>query len=162
LISSQGLWRRFNEKKFLVGVAGILLLVSLWSRGQSLPAEPAKNEYSEMREMPTMAMIQGNSLLPITGIISEKVEGIVTAYNPVWWQTDSTPHITASGSQAREGIIANNCLEFGTLVEIEGKVYAVEDRMNQKYGCNYFDILMFDLEEAKEFGKRNLLVMVYK
>lgn len=45
-------WQRFNDKKkFLIGVAGILLLISFWSKGwlggQSLPAEPPKNEYRE-------------------------------------------------------------------------------------------------------------------
>lgn len=141
-------------------MAGILLLGSLWSGGQSLPAGSPKNEYAE--GAPEMAMVQKNSLLPITGIISEEIKGVVTAYNPVEWQTDSTPHITASGSHVREGIIANNCLKFGTLVEINGEVYVVEDRMNQRYGCEHFDILMFGIDEAKEFGKRNLLVIVYK
>lgn len=80
--------------------------------------------------------------------------GVLTAYNPVEEQCDSTPHITASGERVREGIIANNCWKFGTPVEIDGEYYKVQDRMNKRYGCEYWDILMWDYQEAREFGKQ--------
>ena len=86
---------------------------------------------------------------------------VVTAYNPVPEQTDDTPHITASGERVREGIVANNCLPFGTIVEIGGRSYVVLDRMNRRYGCHYFDILMFSYREAIQWGVRKMQVKIY-
>lgn len=83
-------------------------------------------------------------------------------YNPVPWQTDDTPEITASGERVKEGMVANNCLEFGDWVEIDGVFYRVADRMNSRYGCQYFDILSFDLEEASSFGSQRKEVLIYK
>ena len=108
-----------------------------------------------------LPMIGQNSLLPIEAIISSEVEGIITNYTPRPEETDSTPFITASGKRVEEGMIANNCLEIGTLVEIENKYYVVEDRMNARFSCNHFDILTFNLEEAIEFGKQKMTVTIY-
>ena len=82
--------------------------------------------------------------------------GIFTAYNAIAAQTDDNPHITASGIQVTEGIIANNCLPFGTRIEVNNKTYEVQDRMNRRYGCDNFDIFMWDYEEAVEFGVQKL------
>ncbi len=91
-----------------------------------------------------------------------KVLASLSAYNPVWWQCDSTPDITASGKKVKEGYVANNCLPFGTEVKIGGKSLEVQDRMNKRYGCEHFDILMFDIEEAKEFGRQTEEIVYYK
>jgi len=72
-------------------------------------------------------------------ITETQVLATLTAYNPVSWQCDSTPHITASGKYVKEGYVANNCLPFGTIVEINGKYYEVQDRMNSRYGCEHFE-----------------------
>ena len=82
--------------------------------------------------------------------------GIFTAYNAHVAQTDDNPNITASGIQVTEGIIANNCLPFGTRIEVNNKIYEVQDRMNSRYGCDNFDIFMWDYEEAIEFGVQKL------
>lgn len=92
----------------------------------------------------------------------ETITANVSAYNPVPEQTDDTPDITASGKQVKEGMIANNCLEFGTIVEMDGKFYEVQDKMNKKYGCNYFDVLMFSKEEAIKFGRQNKIITLYQ
>jgi 3D (Asp-Asp-Asp) domain-containing protein len=89
--------------------------------------------------------------------IEENVKiGIFTAYNAIAAQTDDNPHITASGMYVAEGIIANNCLPFGTRIEVNNKIYEVQDRMNRRYGCDNFDIFMWDYEEAIEFGVKRL------
>lgn len=84
----------------------------------------------------------------------EERPAIVTMYNPVPEQTDNTPFINASGNRVQEGDIANNCLEFGTIVYIDGKEYVVRDRLHQRYNCSYYDILTFDKEKAIEWGKQ--------
>ena len=82
--------------------------------------------------------------------------GIFTAYNAIPAQTDDNPNITASGKHVAEGIVANNCLPFGTRIVVNNRIYEVQDRMNRRYGCDNFDIFMWDYEEAIEFGVQKL------
>lgn len=82
--------------------------------------------------------------------------GIFTAYTATVSQTDSTPTITANNKKVREGIIANNCLPFGTKIKVNNKVFEIQDRMNERYGCDNFDIYMSDYSKAIDFGKKKL------
>lgn len=85
---------------------------------------------------------------------------IVTAYSSEVGQTDSTPFLTASGQRVRDGIIAcPRHLPFGTMVEIQGKVFICEDRMNIRYTNNY-DIWMESKTEALAWGRRNVEVII--
>jgi 3D (Asp-Asp-Asp) domain-containing protein len=91
----------------------------------------------------------------------ESINAIVTAYEAEEAQTDSSPFLTASGYDLRGGknVIANNCLDFGSAVILNGKTYFVEDRLASRYGCQYFDVYM--PSGAKEFGKQfiNLTIL---
>lgn len=94
-----------------------------------------------------------------------EMEVLTTAYNSLPEQTDSTPFITASGTQTRDGIVACNCLPFGTVIEIDGKFYEVEDRMNSRYTCDGIwkvDIWMEHYEDAKQYGKQTTTIKIYK
>ena len=84
----------------------------------------------------------------------EEKLGIFTAYTADEAQTDSSPTITASNQTVREGFIANNCLPFGTKVRIDGKIFEVQDRMNERYGCDNFDIYMIEYSDAIKFGRQ--------
>lgn len=84
----------------------------------------------------------------------------VTMYTSTPDQTDDTPFITASGQTVRDGIVANNCLAFGTLVTIGDRVYEVQDRKNSRYGCEWFDIWGSDYEEAIQYGVQEHTVSV--
>jgi 3D (Asp-Asp-Asp) domain-containing protein len=95
----------------------------------------------------------GNSIM--TFPILEK-SGVFTAYNAEAAQTDNTPLVTASGQKVNKGIIANNCLPFGTKIEVNNEIFEVQDRMHARYGCDYFDIFMWDYHEARQFGKQEL------
>jgi len=86
----------------------------------------------------------------------------ISGYNATVEQCDSTPFIMASGKRVYKGAIANNCLKFGTKVKIYDKWYTVEDRMNKRYGCEYFDIFFWDLDEAKEWGRRTIKIEIHK
>lgn len=132
----------------------ILLLIAflavLWIGGDKTLESPQTSPDSLIQLK--HALIQGNSLLPITGIIETKVVATVTAYNPVPEQTDSNPEIMASGNYVYEGAIAcPTYLSFGTLVVIDKKIYVCEDRTHPK-NDGIFDILMFSLQEAKDWG----------
>jgi hypothetical protein len=79
-------------------------------------------------------------------IPDKKLAGVITFYSSTRAQTDSTPFIAASGARVYDGMIANNCLPFGTEVKIPtlygDKIFSVQDRMNRRYGCAKFDIWM--------------------
>ena len=108
-------------------------------------------------------IIQGNSLkAPNVPLIPKaKIYAVITSYNPVPEQTDSTPNITASGERVREGIIAcPRYLPFGTVVKIDNKYYECADRMNPRYQ-HRFDILTFSKEEAMEWGVKKKQVIIY-
>lgn len=81
--------------------------------------------------------------------------GVITGYSSTHDQTDSTPFITADGTDLRKvegtGIVATNILPFNTLVRINGQIYRVADRMNARYnGMNRFDIWFPGEEKGKQ------------
>ena len=85
----------------------------------------------------------------------------VSGYNATVEQCDDTPFTMASGKRVYDGAIANNCLPFGTKVKIKNKWYTVEDRMNKRYDCRYFDIFFWDFDEAKQWGRRTIKIEVH-
>jgi 3D (Asp-Asp-Asp) domain-containing protein len=87
-------------------------------------------------------------------VIEYSEVGIFFTYNAEKGQTDGNPRRTASGNEVREGIAANNCLPFGTIIEVEGKGrFEIQDRMNKRYGCDDFDIFK---ENKKDNFKKTL------
>ncbi|MFH1426506.1 MAG: hypothetical protein ABIG66_03700 [Candidatus Kerfeldbacteria bacterium] len=80
----------------------------------------------------------------------------VTVYNSVPWQTDGDPFTTASGSRVRDGIVAANCLPFGTklrMPELYGnKIFTVEDRLHPRKSCYIIDIWQEYSPNSKSFG----------
>jgi len=73
------------------------------------------------------------------------------------------PNITASGSRAREGIVATNFLDFGTEIRIPSlfgdKVLVVEDRMSPRFN-NTIDVLVSTQEEAVNFGTKHTYIEI--
>jgi 3D (Asp-Asp-Asp) domain-containing protein len=92
----------------------------------------------------------------------------ITAYNSVPWQTDSTPCISADGSdicKLREQgeLSCAASLPFGTKINVPGfGVCTVRDRLAAKY--SYRIDLYFggadQIQAAKEWGKRQVVVEV--
>lgn len=89
-------------------------------------------------------------------IVSQEQVGVFTAYTASVDETDNDPTITASNQEVRIGIVANNCLPFGTKVKVKNRIYEVQDRMNSRFGCDKFDIYMCDYSNAINFGRRAL------
>jgi 3D (Asp-Asp-Asp) domain-containing protein len=100
-----------------------------------------------------LASANGNDM---TDVITREKTGIFTEYTATVSQTDSTPTITASNQRIREGIVANNCLPFGTRIRVNNNTYVIQDRMNQRYGCEDFDIYVKKYSQARHFGRRAL------
>lgn len=76
-----------------------------------------------------------------------------TGYAPSPYQTDSTPCLTAAGTPVRSGTVAANFLPLGTLLQIDDKVFIVEDRAHPRY-YQTVDIFFPSTSAALEFGKR--------
>ena len=138
---------------FLAVVVGIVILISNSSfsdptaGGVNVNLCSLKDVYCEGEYQPPIRIIK-------------EIKAIVYAYNSDRTQTDSTPFTTASGQRTRHGIVANNCLPFGTKVNIRGVEYEVQDKMNSRYGCEVFDIWMSDYKDAKNWGKQYLEVYI--
>jgi len=91
-----------------------------------------------------------------------EIEATVTAYTSSIDETDSNPFETAAGTETRHGIVAcPSHLPFGTEVIIETTSYVCEDRMNKRYrNTNRFDIWMETKNEAVQWGKKELTVLI--
>ncbi len=114
-----------------------------------------------------LATLQGHALVqqtnPYTPVVASSRVVVITAYSSTVDQTDSTPLITALGTDVRDGIIACNFLKFGTKVRIPSlfgdKVFVVEDRMALK-NSHKIDIWFETREQAKQFGIKVVKVEV--
>jgi 3D (Asp-Asp-Asp) domain-containing protein len=85
-----------------------------------------------------------------------------SAYTSRVSETDSDPFTMASGKKVYDGAIACPLkYKFGTKIEVKGKVYTCEDRMNSRYqNGEYFDIWFESYDEAIKFGRKDLTYMV--
>lgn len=152
-----------------------LALVSLFSNflfpQQATLNEQVESGFSEnkIEAMPadSLATLQGKSLIQTTNPegpkVKRKMRVLVTAYSSTVDQTDSSPFITAAGTQVREGIVACNFLPFGTKIRFpqlaKNRIYVVEDRMAKKNN-HKIDIWFTTRNEAKQFGVKHLEVEV--
>ena len=85
----------------------------------------------------------------------------VTAYSSSVDETDSTPHVTASGTRTRDGVVASNLFPIGTKVKIPfgEKVLVVEDRMHNRF-TDRIDVWMPSKWSALRFGKQRAAVEI--
>lgn len=121
-----------------------------------------KEELQKQNDTLYNAIIDQQKRLDDIFLNSVEKRAVITAYNATIAQTDGNPTITASGQKIREGIVASNCDPFGTKVIIRGKLYEVQDRGAKRHGCNWFDIFMWSMPEAKSFGRRVETVRIIK
>lgn len=138
---------------FLIVCALLILLTPIISSDYELRQDPQFQEVGEVEKDTETEKYPRQE-------IGSQIAGKVTMYNSVPEQTDDTPFITASGQTVRKGIVANNCLPFGARVVIEGFIYEVQDRLNSKYGCEWFDIWSESIEEARAYGVQNHVVQI--
>ncbi len=117
-----------------------------------------------------LSITQGNSLLSVSDPslpepkTVQRIKMIITAYSSTPCQTDSTPFITAAGTWVKDGIVANNFLDFGTKIripEIYGdKIFVVEDRMHWSKSYYQLDIWFPEYWQAKDFGAKRAYIEV--
>lgn len=92
---------------------------------------------------------------------AQELTATLYAYSSTLGQTNGNPFVTASGVRVNAKTVANNCLPFGTRLEINGQDYIVQDRMNARYGCASFDVWHPTTADAIAFGKQTKVVTVY-
>jgi 3D (Asp-Asp-Asp) domain-containing protein len=171
-----------------------LLIIDLWPYyvGASFTySKEAKNEaqtdLESIFEFNSFTLIQGNTINPLyfnigndlkgyndipteingIGLVpQQKINVVLTAYSSTPWETQGNPYITASGSYVRDGVVANNLLDFGTKIRIPevfgDKIFVVEDRMNSKNGYYHIDIWMPSYSEAVNFGVKSTYIEILK
>lgn len=154
-----------------------LILVSILIGWGSIFAAKAQRERANMPDFlfeeglkNKLITVQGNSLSSASDHFSpepkvvRKINVIITAYSSSPLETDGDPFITATGTQVKEGIVANNFLSFGTKIripEIYGdQIFVVEDRMNRKKGNYHIDIWFPDRELALDFGTKRTYIEI--
>lgn len=119
------------------------------------PAQPQAQ--SDSRTQPTRQLLQPE--------LKGQFLATLFAYSSTIGQTDADPFTTATGARVTDGIVANNCLPFGTKVRFPmvfgDKEFVVADRMAVRHGCYSFDIWQATTAEAKQFGRQFSVVEVY-
>ena len=100
----------------------------------------------------------------------EKFVATLTAYTSRKGETDNDPFIAANGDYVYDGMIAcSREYPFGTQVTVNGRTYTCADRMATKndHAVNLslskprFDIWMDSLSAAKQWGRRDLAVVIH-
>ncbi len=104
-----------------------------------------------------------------------KMKVVATAYSSEAAQTDDSPCVTANGfnvcahysASGTVDTVAANFLPINSIIKIpelfgDQKVFVVRDRMNSRYGPGRIDLWMPERNDAVEFGKRPLVIEVYK
>lgn len=157
--------RKISTSLSLIGLFSNLILSQYGLSGDIVPGQNEMNLLSSdsMITLQGQALVQSSALE--TPVVANQRWVTVTAYSSTHDQTDSTPFITASGTDVRDGIVACNFLRFGTRVrfpDIYGdKVFVVEDRMALKNN-HKIDVWFETREDAKQFGVQKLKVEVLK
>lgn len=125
----------------IITIIGIALAI--------LPAIPSHSEYVRVEEPEPPPY--------------KTVVATVSAYTSSVDETDGDPFITASGARTAHGVVAcPSKMEFGTKVEIAGKIYTCLDRMNERYqDREVYDIWMPEKALAYEWGRRKLEIKVF-
>lgn len=93
-----------------------------------------------------------------------EVTAVVTAYNTVEWQTDSTPCQAAGGYICgRNDIVAcPRNIPLETRVQIGGLDYVCMDRTAGKFDGRFDISFDKDIEGAINFGKQTKIVRIYE
>ena len=181
--------RPFEKKDFvkrkiigLVGAAAILVaafFIFLWAAKTGMERQEkyeCQNWQRQANEYPLFYLTDAQKkqcdeigykmALPIEEYGEDYVEreALVFAYTSSEDQTDEDPLTMASGKKVYYGAIACPVmLEFGTKVEIGGKVYTCEDRMAERYRKEWaFDIWMDNGSSATYHGVKKETVKIYK
>ncbi len=171
-----------------------LLLLFVFSEGGAAPKEGGKkiavlsSLEEETKDVLQSTLIEDeNALLAVSSptysepiVLAVEVEREenyerrwvrLTAYSPLDPQAqegmcfEGDPKKTASGTVARDGVVAANFLPFGTKIRIPSlfgnKIFTVEDRMSSRF-TNTVDVVVDSRQIALNFGVKNAYIEILK
>lgn len=146
----------YVKRLFFGGFVSTMLVSGVFTQ---FPEKPIKTLPAKPQEE-VVAEEASRSVLPVVADAQPRVlktyYSQVTVYHSVPWETDSDPWTTAAGTRARDGVLAANCLPFGTTVrlpELFGeKIFIVEDRLAADKSCYILDIWKEYNPNDKSFG----------
>ncbi|MDD5110039.1 MAG: hypothetical protein PHI63_02385 [Patescibacteria group bacterium] len=147
-----------------IAVLCVATAIRLWS----VPSVAAAPDLTVADPLTPLVCLAGEKpLVVLETKVVRRFKTVVTAYNSLPEQTDSTPCTTANGydlcAANEENVVAANFLRFGTKVrlpEYSGeKIYTVQDRMHPRF-AQRVDLWMREREDAKQFGMQTLTVEV--
>jgi len=154
----------------IILISGILFGFSFPGILEAPQAEADFVQISLPENLRELAIIEGNSLLPIVNPSNPepqpvwRIRVVVTGYSSTPWETDGNPYLTAAGTWVREGVAANNYLSFGTkfrIPELFGdKIFVIEDRMSWEKGNYHIDIWFPDYWQALNFGAKRTYIEI--
>ena len=131
-----------------------------------LGAETWMDEYTEpMREANDVESLANREVKKEAE--GKSADGSVISVSPAFSTIEATvtayclQGTTAYGIKVHQGIIANNQHSFGTKVEIDGKIYTLEDRMNKRFPKRW-DIWFESCDEAIHFGIQTKQIKIYE
>ncbi|NQU82380.1 MAG: 3D domain-containing protein [Parcubacteria group bacterium] len=150
--------KKVKDKRYYAVVIALLVIGTIYVANNYIFAE----DYFILGEIKDLSIIGETTFLPNIAPpqarVVNTIKVVVTAYSSTVAQTDSTPFITASNKNVRNGIVANNLLQFGTNVRLPDlfgdRIFQVEDRMHRKKGNYHVDVWFPTTEEALEFGSK--------
>ncbi len=151
-------------------LAGCLIIFLSIQRSSRASADSGIPEFEVVEERDQLITATSTGVhLPVARDVIIKTNQTIYAYSSTIQQTDNSPYTTASGRGVKKGTIANNCLPFGTKVFLsipwgsrqdQAREYEVQDRMNERYGCNDWDIWHLTRQEALQWGSPTMLVKI--
>jgi hypothetical protein len=151
----------------IVGLILALIIMNVYrvSTARAESSISAKNKQKEPIETYSVSL-EEYLFSPQVVSPDKTLSAVLTGYSSTPDQTDDSPFISASGKYVYDGMVANNCLPFGTRIKIPKlfgeKVFTVHDRMNKRYGCGKFDIWMdAPKKEIFQFGIKRAEVQVF-
>jgi len=162
---------KFSKKQlkilFIIIIFGILIEFSVFFdfENQIIEADFEIEKNTDIK-ISDYLVIQSNSFVSISDIsantrINKTFIKTVTAYNPVAWQTDEEPCISASGMnicKTEKKICASNEFPFGTELLIADEIWEVQDRMHPRYS-HRIDLFFKTKQEVRDWGKRTVEVV---
>ena len=110
----------------------------------------------------TETYVRAEEVIEPQNVAVETFNAEVTAYTSTEEETDDTPFLTASGETVGPGTIACPLrLKFGTIIQIEKRIFKCNDRMNLRYRhTNHFDIWVESKDEAIAWGRKTVEVSI--
>lgn len=161
--------KNFKDIPYLQGcVAGVLIFAFVMFLNIAFCEKPKIEEFETTQEITTVEIpteikqADVRIVEPTTEQPKKTITMVVTAYCPCSKCCGKSDGITASGVKAKQGVTVaadTRFFPFGTKLEIDGKIYTVQDRGGAIKG-NRIDLYFESHQSALNFGRQTRQVKI--